>query len=487
VELSTHQFEVLKVAHKFQLELMTRSLGHEVPVPETITRVLSSPLTDLSPDDLRTFRNWRDVLDLGISPLMVRDTLKEIGNWTMAESLLSHHVWKRSPSEPDRDKTDFLATHMFRNPPNPGDWDINPPQSDAAPPPTSPFELALRKILGPSTEISLTPNHRQLVAEFDYFRQDVEDFRHFDQMMDSGLIKRVREVKESLGLSIYHPHVLAVLASFNTCFGQRFDELFYAAARSIKSFAEKVQQDGGSTMSRVDGDVTVNQLASVEETKILQTEYLKARDQFHSVSRFKKAVDNRRGRERPAATAPHHSPNAAPQGNPSAPPQSPDFLMAIEESKLTAMQESIANLVKDLKPAVTGTVVRVRHVNVGLLPTETEAYRSKLSNEKSYRADVARLLAKIVALIARISGELTDYRSKQSSAYLWKPHADSLACLLNISQPTLQHAQELHNLASQRGLTEKASAIDASVQRLREHVQVIAATLDQLPQRRNST
>lgn len=486
MELSAHQFDVLKTAHKFQLELMTRSLGHEVPIPETITRVLSSQLDQISSDDLHTFHNWRDVLDLGISPLMVRDTLKEAGNWPMAESLLCHHVWKRSPSEPDRDKTDFVATHMFRNPPNPGDWDSPPRRSEDEPAPTSPFELALRKILGPAAEIGLTPNHRQLVAEFEYFRQDVEDFRHFDQMMDSGLIKRVREVKESLGLAMYHPHVLAVVASFNTCFGQRFDELFYAAARSIKSFAEKVQQDGGSTMSRVDGDVTVHQLASVEETKILETEYLKARDQFHSVSRFKKAVDNRRGREKPAAPSPHRSPDASSEGIASASPPSPDFLLAIEESKLTAMQESITNLVKELKPTIAGTVVRIRHINVGLLPAETEAYRSNLSNEKSYRADVVRLLAKTVAIIARISGELSDYRSKQSSAYLWKPHADSLACLLKISQITLQHAQELHDLAKQRGLTEKASGIEASVLRLREHVQAVATTLEQLPQRRTS-
>jgi hypothetical protein len=486
LEISAHQFETLKRAHQFQLELMTRVLGHDIPVPERVTQLLARTLPEATPHDLQSFQHWRNVLDLGISPLMVRDTLKEIGNWQMAEALLCHHVWKRSPSEPDRDKTDFIATHMFRHPPDPAQWNNKPCSEDDS---ASRFEAALRNILGPAADVQLPDAHRKLIGEFEYFRQDVQDFRHFDHMMDSGLIKRVREVKESLGLSMYHPQVLAVVASFNTEFGQRFDELFYSAARSIKSFAEKVQQDGGSTMSRVDGDVTVHQLASVEETKILETEYVKARDHFHSVSKFKKAVDNRRGRETPAAQ-PSRSSDHAPAAHVPAPASQPQPLnvqMTIEEGKLNATQETIFNLVTNLGPTVSATMVRVQMINVGLAPAETDAYRTPYSHEKSFRADSARLLARIVALVARISSELAEYRSKQSSAYLWKPHADSLACLLKISHQTLQHGQELHTLAKQRGLTEKATGIDASLQRLREQAQVIAATLEQLPQHRTST
>src|SRR5260370_3370604 len=111
--------------------------------------------------------------------------------------------------------------------------------------------------------------------------------------MDSGILQRVRELKSHFGASCYHPQVLTCSAVYNVFFGKRFDDLFHDATNQIKAFAAKVKQDGGSIMSRVDGDVTVKNLAEVEENKILTQEYGGAKEKFQKISKFKKAVDSR--------------------------------------------------------------------------------------------------------------------------------------------------------------------------------------------------
>ena len=47
--------------------------------------------------------------------------------------------------------------------------------------------------------------HATLLQEFEYLYQELEEFRHFDQIIDSGIVQRVRELKQSLGKSFYHP------------------------------------------------------------------------------------------------------------------------------------------------------------------------------------------------------------------------------------------------------------------------------------------
>src|SRR5262249_42405166 len=87
---------------------------------------------------------------------------------------------------------------------------------------------------------------------------------------------------------------LATIAEYNVIFGARFDELFREAARSIRQFASSVQQAGGSILSKVEGEVTVKELAEVEPDVLLGKDYSRAQEQFRNVSKFKKVVDRRR-------------------------------------------------------------------------------------------------------------------------------------------------------------------------------------------------
>jgi len=161
---------------------------------------------------------WLNLLDLAITPLMVRDALKESTSQDTAEALLRHFVRKRSRTDTDRDKTDFIVTFLYRmvvpaEQQIPAEFVVDHP---------SEFEEELYVILGEDEATPLPEEHRQLVREFPFIRQEAEDFRHFAELMDSGIMQRVRDIKQRFGPSFYHPRVLATSAASNVFFGQRF-------------------------------------------------------------------------------------------------------------------------------------------------------------------------------------------------------------------------------------------------------------------------
>ena len=55
-----------------------------------------------------------------------------------------------------------------------------------------------------------------------------------------------------------------------------------------------MQREGGSILSRLEGDITVKQLTEVETGQILAEDYQYAQDEFRKVSKFKKVVDSKR-------------------------------------------------------------------------------------------------------------------------------------------------------------------------------------------------
>ncbi|HEX6881403.1 MAG TPA: hypothetical protein VF135_13620, partial [Terriglobales bacterium] len=253
--------------------------------------------------------------------------------------------------------------------------------------------------------------------------------------------------------------------------------------------------EGGSIMTRVDGDVIVKQLADVQEQKILSTDYGKAQDEFRQLSKFKKAVDHRRGiKETSAATAASGTPPTH-KRSPSVMPPSPFELngseiggsgpeegspsVSLEEAKLKGMTDTIRNFVRAADPK-SAHIVPVRFGNLILTPQETDAFRADYTQEKSFRADYVNVLVSIVSLIGRMGVELADFKAKRTSAYLWKPHADSLSNLVKIGREINNRAITVAELAERRGLADKTAAVNASLAKLRDEVQTVAAALQTL-------
>src|SRR5712692_3425508 len=203
--------------------------------------------------------------------------------------MLRYFTRKKELSDVNRDKTDLIATFLYRYPRVPGQWEQSGYGLDGSLP-LSPYEIALIEILADTDVPSLPEEHVQLLRRFDPLQQEVESFKDFNILIDSGVIQRVRELKQSLDSSFYHPGVLATIAPYNAAFGKRFDELFHTAAAEIKEFASALQEQGGSILGNVDGvDVTVEHVAGLEESDLLKVDYSTALEKFRRVSKLKQA------------------------------------------------------------------------------------------------------------------------------------------------------------------------------------------------------
>jgi len=477
MESPKQHLQDMATVHAFYCKLLRDKLGHEIPIPLDVTAAVSEQ--EKVEASVKLLGHWLSLLDLAIAPVMVRDGLKEITTKEAAEGLLRYYFRKHSPEDADRDKADFVVTYLFRFLGMPlrsaEEWTIEEP---------SRFEEEIYAILSLEEVVSLPDEHRQLVREFPFIRQEAEDIRHFDALMDSGIMQRVRDIKQRFGYSFYHPRVLATIAEYNVFIGTRFDELFREAARSIKQFAVSVQEAGGSIMARVDGDVTVKQLQEVEEEEILEQEYGRAQEHLRKVSRFKKAVDTRKTHVPGPATATALRGQAAAagrRGSTFAGGSAADVHKSLdrnaEESKLKTTMESIRNfiLAADSKSA---NIYPMRHGNMVLSQAEIDAFRSDFRGEKSFRGDYAMGLARGVAIYARMLNELEEFRSRTSSAYLWKPHADSLAYLLHLASRLQEECASISQVAEARGLKEKVDAMNATLLRLKEQSATVAKALE---------
>jgi hypothetical protein len=487
------ELTILEIVQGFYLNLLRDFLEDEVTPPRGLEPdSLHAPGRDVD-ELLAAMRRWLKLLDMAITPELLRHSLTVSVDHDLAESLLRYYARKQSKNDFDRDKTDFVATFLYRNPRVPGQWDRRGVSMDGVAP-VPPFEIALIEILDEAELPELNREESRMLDEFEFLSEEVENFCHFDQLMDSGLMQRVRHFKHTFGPAFYHPHALGIVAPYNYRFGCRFGELFSAAAIHIKSYAEEIQIHGGSLSARVEGDITVQHLTQIEEQTILGTEYRRAQDHLRHVSKLKKAVDSK------SSTRPRHS--APPE--PAAPvlvtsaapapaaaavvaPQkaietegthafASSAAMFQEETRIRSVEESIRGWVRAAEERCRH-IVPMKFGNFLLSLPEADAYCAEFHQEKSFRGDNARALVRMVAIMARIQAEGEEWRLRQNSAHLWRPHADALALLQQAAVQANENAMAVMRVANQRGLTEKAKILSTTMDRLRTRVEQVRETL----------
>ena len=287
------ELAILATVQGFYQKLMRDALGGEVPIPSGLDEDALRHSDRELPTTLSRMYRWLHLLDMAISAAMVRQAMTPETDSEVAEALLRYFVRRREPSDVNRDKTDLIATFLYRHPRVPGQWEQSGYGLDGALP-LSPFEIALIEILADTDVPSLPEEHVQLLRRFDPLREEIASFRDFNALMDSGIIGRVRELKELLDASFYHPGVLATVSAYNATFGKKFDELFAKALGEIKNFGQALEEMGGTILTTVDGvEVTVDHVAAIEEKQLLQADYGSAFEKFRRVSKLKKELDRR--------------------------------------------------------------------------------------------------------------------------------------------------------------------------------------------------
>jgi len=480
------ELAILATVQGFYQKLMRDSLGGDVPIPSGLDEVSLRHSDEDLPETLSRMYRWLHLLDMAITPAMLRHALTPETDSEVAEALLRYFVRRREPSEVNRDKTDLIAPFLYRHPRVQGQWQQHGYGLDGSLP-LSPFEIALIEILADTDVPSLPEEHVQLLRNFDPLREEIARYRDFNSLIDSGIVSRVRELKRWLDASFYHPGVLATVAAHNAAFGARFDMLFAKALGEIKQFAQALDEMGGSILSTVDGvEVTVDHVAAIQQKEMLQADYGSALEKFRRVSRLKKELD-RRPPIRKSLLAPAAGNNAKSSGGAAAaaksaraaaaaakapapaqafqPPVITAQQISVEEGKLRRVEESIRVFVRVADPKYR-QVVPMRFFNLTLTTPEAEAYNASFLEEKTPRADVARSLIRLVSCVARVNTELEELKRSQSMSSLWKLHADALVVLLEIASTTTEEAETVAKTAASSDAA-SAKAISETVQKLR--------------------
>ena len=488
------ELAILATVQGFYQKLLRNTLGGEVPIPSGLDEDALRHSERELPNTLSRMYRWLHLLDMAITPAMLRQALTPDTDSEVAEALLRYFVRRREATDINRDKTDLIATFLYRHPRVPGQWEQSGYGLDGALP-LSPFEIALIEILADTDVPSLPEEHVQLLRRFDPFLEEVSRFRDFNALIDSGMIGRVRELKQWLDSSFYHPGVLATVAAYNTGFGKKFDDLFVKALGEIKNFGQALEEMGGTILTTVDGvEVTVEHVAAIEEKQLLQADYGNAFEKFRRVSKLKKELDRRppirralltptgqTTRATGSAAAGAKAAKAAAARVPAAPPvfQPPAITaqqISAEQGKLRRVEESIRVFVRVADPKYR-QIVPMRFFNLTLTTAEADAYSAAYLEEKSLRADVARTLIRMVSISARISTELEELKRSQKMSSLWKLHADSIVVLLDMASSATEDAGSVAKSAEQSGSVPAAKSIHESVAKLRRQADVAVKTL----------
>jgi hypothetical protein len=489
------ELAILATVQGFYQKLLRNTLGGEVPIPSGLDEDALRHSERELPNTLSRMYRWLHLLDMAITPAMLRQALTPDTDSEVAEALLRYFVRRREATDINRDKTDLIATFLYRHPRVPGQWQQSGYGLDGALP-LSPFEIALIEILADTDVPSLPEEHVQLLRRFDPFLEEVKRFRDFNALIDSGMVGRVRELKQWLDSSFYHPGVLATVAAYNTGFGKKFDDLFVKALCEIKNFGQALEEMGGTILTTVDGvEVTVEHVAAIEEKQLLQADYGNAFEKFRRVSKLKKELDRRPPIRRAllspagqttraagsAAAGAKAAKAAAAAKAPTTPPvfQPPAITaqqISAEQGKLRRVEESIRVFVRVADPKYR-QIVPMRFFNLTLTVPEADAYSAAYLEEKSLRADVARTLIRMVSISARISTELEELKRSQKMSSLWKLHADSIVVLLDMASSATEDAGSVAKSAEQSGSAPAAKSIHESVAKLRRQADVAVKTL----------
>ncbi len=489
VEDPKWELAILATVQGFYEKLLQESLGGEVPVPAGLEAISLQEGDGEVHSTLERMRRWLLLLDQAITPAMLRRAFTSETDPEIAEAVLRYFTRKKDTSDVNRDKTDLVATFLYRHPRVPGQWERRGYGLDGSLP-LSPFEIALIEILADTDAPSLSEEHVQLLRRFDPLQEEAKNCSDLNALLDSEIILKVRELKQTLDSSFYHPGVLATIAPYNAAFGKKFDELFHAAASEIREFASALQEQGGTILGNVEGvDVTVDHVAALEETELLKIDYSSALEKFRRVSKLKQALERRppirrvahyRSEPTPMPVKSNRGPAAKTH---STPPRRPAFdiqamrasitpqQISTEEIKIRQVEESIRIFVRVADPKFR-QVVPMRFFNLTLTPADAEACSADYLEEKSPRGSAARMLLRIVALVARMTTEHEELKRVENSPSLWKLHADSLATLLEVAAALPQPDSQLST-----GSGSVEESISVSLQRLRQRCDLIVNTL----------
>ncbi len=432
--LSTAEFLAL---HGLFASIVGEQVGGDPPLPASVESLIrsgsvSQPLSDEA-------QRWLALLDLCVTPQLFRTGIqKQSPDEETLTAVIRYLASKKPSSEADGDRLDWLLTYIFKR--------------RAASGAAVGFGVMRESILrwlegiphGPLSQAA-----QSLLSEVAAAVEDVTDVRSFEQLTESGLIHRGRELKQNLKQEFFHPDVLPAIVNYNLALGRRFDQLFAQAAAQAREFAAAIaEKDYRST-----GEDFRKLSAAVKEEK-----------RKPSVQARAPVV---------AASPP------APPPEPALPEDPVERMKALgidpsrQAMRLKDTTGDIAGFVRSAGRAVKN--IPLPHSTLTVTEWESAAFSADYpAGDHSFRAEFSRHVRSAVGYIARMHEELTLYHEKRGSEYLWKPHYDALIYLLYHGRQEVLKLEDFAEDTRARGLFEKAEQVSKTAEKLREYLERVA-------------
>ena len=116
------ELALLATVQAFYQRLLSEQLGGEIPAPAELAADIISHTDDVH-STLQKMHRWIQLLDMAITPAMLRLGMPPELDAEVAEALLRYFARHRDDSAANRNKTDLVATFLYRHPRVPGQWE----------------------------------------------------------------------------------------------------------------------------------------------------------------------------------------------------------------------------------------------------------------------------------------------------------------------------------------------------------------------------
>ena len=191
--------------HSIFADIAKDPLGGSPPLPQCVQEIQGhsgSPHADaaVSEDALR----WLELLNMGVDPHRLRQALqKPETDEATIRALIRYLVSKKSHLPLDREKVDWLVTHLFQV------WE----ERDRDP--GGSFSTEIEAILAGCDFPPLSPHCEELLMEIPSLLDELTSVQRFSQITESRIIQRGRNLKSQFGDEFFHPTVLAAIFNYN--------------------------------------------------------------------------------------------------------------------------------------------------------------------------------------------------------------------------------------------------------------------------------
>jgi len=435
--ITASEFSLL---HRVFSGIVEEELGHPIPLPQGVREATGGG--NPSPDQPapESCAHWLALLDLAISPHKLRGYVAaEDPEEPALLALVRFLVFKKSHSEVDRDKVDWLLTHLFKK------------REERRGSPTGWPRKEIQEILAGVEFPPLGREAEDQLMDVPALLDEIKYFRSFHQITDSRAVERGRSMKSQFGEEFFHPDVLAAIVNYNLLLGKKFYGLIQEVSEKVHEFAKSGQ----------------GEVAPVTK-ELLQGDYRSSVNAFHDLGEL--------DRKEPSPASPA-SPTSAP-AEPAAPQSLDSQLRQLgvdPEKESLHLRNRIQELSMRFRSNLQTATVPNSVTPVHLQEWEAGAFRSKYPEaEETFRARFARDICQAIAIISRIYEEVPLYLEKKGTEFHWKKHYDALVYLLYEGR---QHKESLLKLAEssrKRGLHEKAKQLQVTAENLEASVEKAA-------------